>query len=558
MGAPLILVVTADEAVRVALVGDIDRRFAADYGVAGVASGDAAEAVARASRGRGDEVALVIVDQAMGDAESTTVLARVRAVAPTAKRVLLVRRGDWSAAHPLVTAMALGHVDYHLYNPWRPLERILYPAVSDFLAAWDKLQDATSVPVRIVGAPTSPGSHELRDALTRVAVPFWFFDSDSVDGQQILDELGMGADRLPVVAFWDGPVLVEPRLSDVWGALGVATHVDVEECDVVVVGAGPAGLACAVYAASEGLDTLVLDPGVPGGQAVTSSLIRNYLGFHRGVSGDDLASRAVEQAWLFGTRFVLSQSVVSVAPRGPSHVVTTSAGSEVAARAVVLATGVAWRRLGVPALEDLVGKGVFYGAAGAEARAMEGRQVFVVGAGNSAGQATMHLARYAESVTVIVRGDSLRRSMSDYLVTELEEAQNVRVLVNTEVVDGAGTGYLDSLTLRTRQSDRDEVVPASALFLLIGAEPRTEWLGDVVARDRQGYVLTGRDVVGDDRGAPTWPLARPPMLLETSMPGVFAAGDVRHGSVKRVAAAVGEGSTAIQLVHEYFRDGDPG
>ena len=447
--------------------------------------------------------------------------------------------------------MTLGEVDYHLYHPWYPRERILYPAISDFLASWDKSQDAAAVAVQIVGEQTAAHSHELRDALTRVGLPYWFHDHGSTAGQQVLSEAGVAGAQLPVLLFRDGTVLIAPTLAEVWRVLGLRTSVASDACDVAVVGGGPAGLAAAVYASSEGLATLLLEQLVPGGQAGTSSLIRNYLGFHRGVSGEDLATFAVEQAWLFGTNFVLSQSVTGLRADGQRYVVTTADGSEVSARAVVLATGVTWRRLGVPTLEALVGSGVFYGAAGAEARAMSGRDVFLVGAGNSAGQAAMHLSRYAASVTMVVRGESLRSTMSAYLVSEIEGAHNVTVRLRTEVVDGSGACRLQTITLREGDNGKAEVVPADALFLLIGAEPRTAWLEGSVRRDGRGYLLTGQDLL-TSRDRPAWTLARAPMHLETSMPGVFAVGDVRHQSVKRVAAAVGEGSTAIQLVHTYL------
>ena len=552
---PVILVVTENERVRGALVEDLHRRFGADYRVLAAESGEAGLATAAQVHGGGGQVAVFIADQLIGGLPAVEVLTRVREVTPMTKRVLLIDRGDWSAAHPVVSAMALGQVDYHLYNPWSPLERILYPAVSEFLAAWDKSQDAAVVPVRIVGVGSAARSHQLRDTLSRAGLPYWFFEHDSAEGAAVLAEVGASPAHLPVLVFYDGTVLIDPALPDVWEALGMQTRVDVDSCDLVVIGAGPAGLASAVYAASEGLETLVFEPAVPGGQAGTSSMIRNYLGFQRGISGDDLANRAVEQAWLFGTRFVLSQMAVRLDMRGPQKRVTTGDGTRVTARAVVIATGVTWRRLDVPALEALVGAGVFYGAAGAEARAMQGRGVFVVGAGNSAGQAAMHLSRYAASVTMLVRGASLRASMSEYLVSEIEQAPNIQVRLGTEVVDGSGSGRLESLTLRSRLDASTEVVAASALFLLIGAEPHTGWLEGSVARDGHGYVLTGQDLVTSG-ASPAWPLQRPPMLLETSMPGVFAAGDVRHRSVKRVAAAAGEGSTAIQLVHEYLRAPD--
>jgi thioredoxin reductase (NADPH) len=351
--------------------------------------------------------------------------------------------------------------------------------------------------------------------------------------------------------------LVDPSHAELMSSLGVPTRPSAEVYDVAIIGAGPAGLAAAVYAASEGLQTLVLEPVVPGGQAGTSSLIRNYLGFQHGISGADLANRATEQAWLFGANFVLSQKATALDVRGPDRLVHTTDGGEVVARAVIVATGMAWRRLGVPRLEALLGSGVFYGAAAAEARAMQGRDVHVVGAGNSAGQAALHLARYASSVTMLVRGDSLARSMSEYLVTEINRTWNICVRPHTAVVDGDGQGYLETLTLRTAGGDATEIVPASALFLLIGAEPHTQWLRNTVECDEHGFVRTGRDLLRADENPPGWPLKRPPLLLETSVPGVFAAGDVRQRSVKRVASAVGEGAIAIQLIHEYLDGAQP-
>jgi thioredoxin reductase (NADPH) len=383
---------------------------------------------------------------------------------------------------------------------------------------------------------------------------FAFYRDDSPAGRQLLAEAGVDGSRLPVIVFFDHRVLVDPTRAELFANLGVATSPNIEACDVAIVGAGPAGLAAAVYAASEGLQTFLLEPVIPGGQAGTSSLIRNYLGFERGISGSDLANRAMQQAWLFGTNFVLSQEATWLGVRGPERLVRTTDGSQVRARAVVLATGVEWRRLGVPPLEALLGNGVFYGAAGAEARAAQGRDVFVVGAGNSAGQAVLHLAKYAATVTMLVRRDNLAATMSEYLRTEIEQAPNVRVRLRTEVVDGGGGVHLESLTLRATDSAATEVVPASALFLMIGAEPHTEWLRDSVARDERGFILTGHHLAQARTLPAEWPLQRPATLLETSVPGIFAAGDVRHGSVKRVASAVGEGATAIQLVHEYLSE----
>jgi thioredoxin reductase (NADPH) len=484
-------------------------------------------------------------------------LVRARDLHPGAKRVLLIERGDWSAVHPAVSAMALGKIDYHLYDPWHPPERILYQAVGEFLAAWEKSREPPSVAFRIVGPAHSPRAHQLRDVLSRAGVPYWFFDDGSEEGRRLLREYDVQGSGLPVAIHYDGTVLVDPAHAELMGKLGMRTSIDLRRCDVVIIGAGPAGLAAAVYAASEGLSTLVLEPDVPGGQAGTSSLIRNYPGFPHGLSGEDLTNRTTEQAWLFGANIVLARAAELTA-RGPERIVRTAGGSEVSARAVIIATGVAWRRLGVPALEALVGAGVFYGAAGAEARAMAGRHVFVVGAGNSAGQAALHLARYAASVTLAVRGQGLRASMSEYLITEISKTASIAVRAGTEVIDGGGRASLQTLTLRDRASGATEVVTVSALFVMIGAEPRTEWLEGSVERDRHGFILTGRDLDQAGQRPAGWPLERPPVLLETSVPGVFAAGDVRHRSVKRVASAVGEGAIAIQLLHEYLQAQDSG
>jgi thioredoxin reductase (NADPH) len=342
-------------------------------------------------------------------------------------------------------------------------------------------------------------------------------------------------------------VLLDPSYAELATALGLQTRPAAGGCDLVIVGAGPAGLAAAVYAASEGLQTRVLEPSVPGGQAGTSSLIRNYLGFPHGLSGQDLTWRMFQQAWLFGAELILAQAATRLTVRGPDRVVRLSDGGEVAARAVILATGVAWRRLGVPALEALAGSGVFYGAAGTEARALRGEHVFVVGAGNSAGQAALHLARSAASVTIVAIEHDLGERMSDYLVQQILATPNIARRMHHEVIDGHGRRRLEGLTIRDRDSGATQAVDASAMFVLIGAEPRTEWLDGVVERDQRGYVRTGRDLAG-------WPLERAPMLLETSLPGVFAAGDVRDRSVKRVASAVGEGAIAVQLVHEYLAE----
>jgi thioredoxin reductase (NADPH) len=553
MEQPVLLAVMASAAVVERLTADLRRRFGADYQVRGADSAAVALATLVELADRAQDVAIVIADQNLIGMPAVELLERAHRLHPLAKRVLMIERRSWSTTHPVVAALAVGQIDYHLYNPWVPVERILYSPISEFLVAWEAAREPPIAALRIVGAQWSPRSHEVRDVLSRVGAVFAFHPDDSPAGRRLLAEAGVDGSRLPVIVFFDNRVLVDPSHAELFASMGVATSPTIDSCDVIIVGAGPAGLAAAVYAASEGLHTVLVEPVIPGGQAGTSSLIRNYLGFERGISGSDLANRAMQQAWLFGTNLVVSQQATRLGVRGSERVVGTTDGSQIRARAVVLATGVEWRRLGVPALEALLGKGVFYGAAGAEARAVQGRDVFVVGAGNSAGQAALHLAKYAATVTMLVRRDNLAATMSEYLRTEIEQTSNVRVRLLTEVVDGSGTVHLETLVLRERDGGT-EVVPASALFLMIGAEPHTGWLRDSVARDERGFVLTGHHLVRAGAVPAQWPLDRPPTLLETSIPGVFAAGDVRHGSVKRVASAVGEGATAIQLVHEYLSE----
>jgi thioredoxin reductase (NADPH) len=555
MPQPVILVVADDGRVLDPLAGDLERRFGGDYRILAERSPTAAVATLGRLAGGPDPVALVIAARRMRELDGLGLLGRVHELHPGAKRVLLEHRGEWTSGEPVVHAMTLGQLDYLLYRPWRPLERHLYLPVSEFLAGWESSRTPTVEAIRIIGPRWGARSHQLREVLTRVGIPFGFYPDDSEDGKRLLEEIGEDASRLPILVFQGGLVLVDPSNAELSAALGLRTSPLPGGCDVLIVGAGPAGLAAAVYAASEGFSAQVLEPGVPGGQAGTSSLIRNYLGFPYGLSGDELTNRAVQQAWLFGAEMILAQAATGLRADGPDRVVRLSDGSEVTARAVILATGVAWRRLGVPALEALNGAGVFYGAAGSEAKAMRGEDVFVVGAGNSAGQAAVHLSGYAASVTIVTIDERLGDFMSDYLVQKVEATPNITVVLHTEVVDGHGRRRLEGLTLRDRHTGAARTVPASAVFVLIGAEPRTDWLDGVVERDERGYVLTGRDLRGVDGRVPGgWPLQRPPLLLETSLPGVFAAGDVRYRSVKRVASAVGEGSIAVQLVHEYLAE----
>jgi thioredoxin reductase (NADPH) len=563
MQRPCFVLVSEDAPRLEALAGHLKRRYEADYQVVSTASASDALAMLADLGHTGAEVALLIADERLAQMPAVDFLARAHELHRRAKRVLLNRRGDWSPSHPTVRALAQGKIDYHLWGPWSAGRRpgtgrgfrfwhppVLYGAVNEFLAAWEKSREPSLPAFRIVGQAHSPRAHRLRDVLSRVGILYQFLDDDSAKGQRLLREAGMEGADLPVASFHDGTVLADPSTADLLGTLGFRTKVEPHACDVVIAGGGPAGMAAAVYAASEGLVTTVLDP-MPGGQAGSSPVIRNYPGFPHGLGGDELTVRVIEQAWLFGANIVVAPAA-GLRASGSDRIVSSDNGAAVTARAVIIATGATWRRLGIPALEAMVGAGVYYGGPAAEARACQGQDVFVTGAGNSAGQAAISLARYAASVTILVRGDSLHDTMSQYLITEIGRTGNIAVRPATEIIDGGGRGSLQTLTLRHRPTGAAEVVPASALFVMIGTEPHTQWLEDSVARDNQRFILTGQDLLTASQ-AHRWPLARPPLLLETSMPGVFAAGDVRHRSVKRVAAAIGEGAVTVQLLHHYLQ-----
>jgi thioredoxin reductase (NADPH) len=552
-GPPVLFIADADEEARVAAESTLRRRFGADYRVLTAASAagglDTLEQLAQ----QGDKVALVAADLRLPGTDGIAFLERTRTLHPGASRALLValdRRGTripFGELEQLQRATALGRIDFWVVKGSDSPEELVYPHVQEALTAWTRANRPRHEVVRVVGEQWSPRSHDLRDNLARNTVPFGFYAVDSEEGRRLLRDHGVDANRLPAVILRDGSVLHDPTLVDVAAALGVHTRPSTDVYELAIVGAGPAGLSAAVYGASEGLRTLVVETQAIGGQAGTSSLIRNFLGFPRGVSGSELAFRAWEQALLFGTQFVFMQRATGLSARGTERVLTLSDGSDVVARAVIVAAGVDYRRLGIPSLDRLVGAGVFYGAAGAEAPAMAGEEVYVVGGANSAGQAALHLTKFASRVTLLVRGNALEQGMSTYLITQLRDTPNVEVRLQTRVVDGHGEDRLESLTLEEAVTGRREEVPAVAVFVLIGAGPRTEWLGDAVRRDDRGFILTGVDVPEEE-----WLLERSPLPFETSLPGVFAVGDVRYGSVKRVASSVGEGSVAVGSVHQYF------
>ena len=550
---PVLFVVDTNREDLAEFEGLLRRRYGANYRVmAEPTPEDGLEALERLAH-RGEEVALVAADLRLTGMDGVEFLARARALHRRAMRALLVgmdKRGTripfW-ALESIQRAIALGRIDFWILKGWAAPEELLYPQIQAALSAWTRANRPRHVVVHVVGEPWSPSSSELRETLARNTVPFTFYAADSVEGRQLLSDHGADAERLPVVIFHDGTVLHNPSLVEIAESLGVHTRPSPEVYDLVILGAGPAGLAAAVYGASEGLRTLVIEPEAIGGQAGTSSMIRNYLGFPWGISGGELAFRAWEQALLFGAQFVFGQRAVGLAVHGNERAVALTGGSEVRARSVIIASGVEYTRLGIPALERLVGAGVFYSAAGVEALAMAGEAVYVVGGANSAGQAALHLARFAASVTLLVRGESLETGMSSYLITQLQAAPNVHVRLRTQVVNGRGEDRLETLVLEEIGTGRREEAAAAAVFALIGAEPHTGWLRGILERDERGYILAGRDLPQQ-----AWPLGRPPLPFETSLPGVFAVGDVRHDSVKRVAGAVGEGSVAVGSVHKYL------
>ena len=537
--------------------GELRKRYGSDYQVVCADSADDPPRLLARFRDDRRLVSIVLASQRMSQGTGTQLLAQVREFHRTAKRLLLIDWGYGPPPEPILQAIALGHIDAYVAGPVTVPDERFHRAVTELLEEWARSHLPRFEAVRVVGEERSARSHEIRDLLDRNAVPSGFYPVGTGRGEALLQQAGVAASAVPVILLFNGRVLVQPTNAEVAEALGMKTAPGAGLYDVAVIGAGPAGLAAAVYGASEGLSTVVLEPEAIGGQAGTSSQIRNYLGFPAGVSGADLAVRAYTQAWNFGAEYVYGNPAIGLRARGPERVVTVRGGGQVRSRAVVIATGVSYRRLGIASLDRLAGAGVVYGAATSEATAPKDREVFVVGGANSAGQAAVHLARYAARVTLLVRGGSLAEGMSDYLVTQIASTPNIAVRHNVAVTGGGGTDCLESLTLQDRVSGTTQTVPAAAMFVLIGAEPRTQWLPDHIARDQRGFVVTGTDLLA--AGAPPrgWPLRRLPMLLESSLPGVFAAGDVRRGSVKRVAAAVGEGSTVIRLIHDYLRGTDP-
>jgi thioredoxin reductase (NADPH) len=549
MSKPTILTVDDDHLVSAAITRDLAGRYGADYRVVAAASGpEALDVLARLAL-RDEPVALIVADQRMPRMTGIEMLEQARTHAPGAKFLLLTAYADTDVAIKAINDIGL---DYYLLKPWDPPEERLYPVVEDLLGDWRQANPERTSDVRVVGHRWSDRSHEVKLFLARNHVPYRWYDVErDAEGRRLRDLARAAPADLPLVLVPDGDALRSPSTLELAGALGLRTTARQRLYDVCIVGGGPAGLAAAVYAASEGLSTVVVEREAPGGQAGQSAAIENYLGFPRGLSGSDLTRRAIAQAVRFGAEMVLARDVAGFQARGPVRAVLFDGSGEIEARALIVATGVSYRRLEAEGLDRLSGRGVYYGADASEASQCQDDEVYVVGAANSAGQAALNLSRYAKRVVLVVRSATLMDTMSSYLVERIAAVPNIAVRYRSQVVSGRGDGHLEALTLADRDSGETEEVASSWLFVFIGASPRTEWLGPDVVRDDKGFVVTGQDLLGPG-WARRWPLQRPPLALETSVPGVFAAGDVRLDSMKRVASAVGEGAMSVFLVHRYL------
>jgi thioredoxin reductase (NADPH) len=559
---PIIFVVECDDDALAVVQDALVRRFGADYRVIGECAPQAALAALRRLNDAGEDVAVALAGQWLQGIDGIQLMEEIGELHPLAKRALLIDWGEWShrpTAEAIFEGMAHDHLDYYLVRPVEPPDEHFHRLVGEFLYEWSRGRSRSALEVTLVAEQWSPRAHEIRELLARTGVPHRFERSDGPDGRRLLNEVGQSDAKSPVGIMRDGRVLVDPSNPELIEAFGVDTTLEDNrrDFDVVIVGAGPAGLTAAVYASSEGLSTLVVDREGVGGQASASSLIRNYLGFSRGISGGELARNAYQQAWVFGTRFLLAREATALRLDGARPELEISGEDPVTASAVILATGISYRRIGILALEELTGSGVYYGASSSEASALSDESVYVVGGGNSAGQAAMYLCRYARQVTLVVRGETLADSMSEYLRQALAATSNIEVRHRVEVVDGGGGSRLEWLALRDRESGETQWVDAAGLFVLIGAEPHTDWLPEEIERDDGGYLPTGSELVRDGRVGDAWPLERSPLILETSAPRVFAIGDVRRGSTQRVASAVGEGSVVVEQLHQLLSEIGP-
>ena len=553
MAAPAIVTVDDEPEVLRAVERDLRRKYGKDYRVLGTDSGLGAMDLLKQLKTRGDSVALMLADQRMPQMSGLEVLGQSMTLFPQAKRALLTAYADTNAA---IAAINTAKVHYYLLKPWDPPEEKLYPVLDDLLEDWQAEYRPAYNGLRVLGTRWSPASHQLKDFLGRNQVPYQWTDVESAtpdqEVQQIIPNVDLKTASLPLVVLPGGEVLTNPPVDELAARIGLRTRAETTFYDFVIVGGGPAGLAAAVYGASEGLKTLLVERSAPGGQAGMSSRIENYLGFPSGLTGADLARRAFTQAKRFGAEILSPQEAVGLRVDGPYRFLKLRDGNEISCHALLIASGLSWKRLDIPGIERLQEAGVYYGASMTEASLCSGEDVFVVGGANSAGQAAVYFARFAKSVTMLVRGDSLEKGMSQYLIDQISEIPNVRVETQAEVVEVHGDDHLESITIANHSTESIRTEPTSALFIFIGAMPCTAWLRGMLPMDERGYLLTGTMLPKDGDRPKGWTEERDPFIFESIIPGVFAAGDTRHSSIKRVASAVGEGSITVQMVHQYL------
>ncbi|NMF62646.1 response regulator [Brasilonema octagenarum] len=550
MAKPVIITVDDDPEVLQAVARDLRQEYGDRFRIIRADSGASALEALEQLKLRNQPVSLFLVDQRMPQMSGVEFLEQAMSMFPDAKRALLTAYADTDAA---IRAINNTKIDYYLMKPWDPPEERLYPVLDDLLDDWQAGFHPPFEGIRVIGNRWSPYSHQVKDFLARNQVPYQWLDIElSEEAQKLAEYSECDKLHLPIVLFGDGSHVMQPTNLQVAEKIGLRTQAEKPFYDLIIVGGGPAGLAAAVYAASEGLRTVMIEREAPGGQAGTSSRIENYLGFPTGLSGGDLARRGVTQAKRFGVEILTPQEVKGIRVENQYRFVQLEDGSEISCHALMLALGVSWRRLDIPGLDRLTGAGVYYGAAQAEAMSCQDEDVYIVGGANSAGQAAMYFSRYAKHVTMLIRGDSLTKSMSQYLIDQIAQTLNITVKTHTSVREAKGETSLESITIHNSLTGETQTVPATSLFIFIGAVPRTEWLDGVIERDQHGYIITGPDLQKDGQRIKGWTLERDPFLLETNIPGVFAVGDVRHGSVKRVASGVGEGSICVQFVHRYL------
>ena len=551
MANPIILTVDDDIQVVNAIERDLRQHYRQDYRIMKATSGAVALETVQRLKQRNDQMALFLVDQRMPGMEGVTFLAEAMKFYPNARKVLLTAYADTQAA---IAAINLIGLDHYLMKPWSPPEQNLYPVLDDLLSDWLTTVEVPFDGIRIAGTLWSATSHTIKDFLARSQIPYQWLDIEqNAEARALVEAVNNGQRRLPVLFFPDGSTLIDPDITTVAEKVGLRTQATQPFYDLIIVGAGPAGLAGAVYGASEGLRTLLIDKETTGGQAGTSSRIENYLGFPNGLSGADLARRATAQATRLGAEILTAREVTQIRVDDPYRFVQLADGTELSCKALMIATGASLRTLDIPGIEALTGAGVYYGAALTEAAHYKGKPMFVVGGANSAGQGAMFFSRYASKVTMLVRGSSLQKDMSHYLIDQINGTENIDVRLRTSIIEASGTDRLEALVIKDNDTGIIETVPAAALFVFIGAKPHSEFVADVVQRNEAGFILTGQDLIRDGRRPKNWRLNRDPFLLETSVPGIFAVGDIRQDTIRRVASAVGQGSTAVSFVHQYLK-----